>query len=317
MASVDVDISDSVSCAHCGKTANFMCARCGPSVKYCSEACQTQDWPLHQKICGVNSRNPSYVGGSGGAGYDTDMATLSDIETVRSRPLSRYSAAQVINQRRSSVLHSHQRESTIRSQHGGPDNGGDELTEQEKADELRFYVKQIYLIVKPVLGCILLSILWVKISMYSPEYRKSATQVYNENAQSSSSERFLGSLANAAIIVGQIIVMTIVVMVLFKYGCFKILFGFFMLVVTLLLAGMGTLLELSIISALSIPMDYVTLAIGIYNLAIVGVVMVFWSKGPIRVQQAYLTIMSSLMAYSMTSLAEWTTWLLLGLLAIW
>lgn len=34
-------------------------------------------------------------------------------------------------------------------------------------------------------------------------------------------------------------------------------------------------------------------------------------------QQAYLTIMSSLMAYSLTGLAEWTTWLLLGLLSVW
>jgi hypothetical protein len=84
--------------------------------------------------------------------------------------MSRYSAAQVINQRRASMHQTQQRESTLRSQHGDAYDD-DELTEQEKADELRFYVKQIYLIVKPVLGCILLSILWVKISMYSPEYR--------------------------------------------------------------------------------------------------------------------------------------------------
>ncbi|KAI9596038.1 Presenilin-domain-containing protein [Syncephalis fuscata] len=288
-----------------------MCARCGPSVKYCSESCQTQDWPTHQTVCGINNEKHNFTGG-----YDTDMATLSDIETVRSRPMSRYSAAQVINQRRNSVHQTQLRESTILQPNGEEDE--DEMTQEEKADELRFYVKQIYLIVKPVLGCVLLSILWVKLSILS-NYKPagSAGQVYTEANATSGTSRFFGSLANAAIILSQIIVMTIVIFVLYKYGCFKILFGFFMVVVALLLGGMGLLLEMSILDVLSIPMDYFTLSFGLYNFAVVGVVMVMWSKGPIRVQQAYLTIMSSLMAFSLTGLAEWTTWLLLGLLAIW
>ncbi|RKP11064.1 Presenilin-domain-containing protein [Thamnocephalis sphaerospora] len=198
------------------------------------------------------------------------------------------------------------------------------MTEEEKADELRFYVTQIYLIVKPVLGCILLSIFWVKISMSSLNFRRytyrpapSATQVYQFTDTSTTSEKFFGSLANAGIIVGQIIVMTIIIMVLFKYGCFKILFGFFMVVVVLLLGFMGYLLLGGILQVLSIPMDYITLVFGLWNFALVGLISVFWSKGPMKMQQAYLTIMSSLMAYSLTGLAEWTTWLLLGLLSIW
>jgi len=46
-------------------------------------------------------------------------------------------------------------------------------------------------------------------------------------------------------------------------------------------------------------------------------IMVFWSKSPLIMQQIFLTLMSSLMAFSLTGLAEWTTWILLGLLAIW
>lgn len=48
----------------------------------------------------------------------------------------------------------------------------------------------------------------------------------------------------------------------------------------------------------------------------VGLVSIFW-KGPLWLQQCYLTIMSSLMAFSLTGLEQWTTWILLGLLAIW
>ncbi|KAI8140621.1 Presenilin-domain-containing protein [Fennellomyces sp. T-0311] len=54
----------------------------------------------------------------------------------------------------------------------------------------------------------------------------------------------------------------------------------------------------------------------LWNFAVVGLVSIFW-KGPLWLQQGYLTVMSSLMAFSLTGLEEWTTWILLGLLAVW
>ncbi|RUS19419.1 hypothetical protein BC937DRAFT_87531 [Endogone sp. FLAS-F59071] len=59
----------------------------------------------------------------------------------------------------------------------------------------------------------------------------------------------------------------------------------------------------------------------LWNFAVVGLSSVFW-KGPLWLQQSYLTVMSSLMvstgwAFSLTGLEQWTTWMLLGLLAIW
>jgi presenilin 1 len=215
--------------------------------------------------------------------------------------MGRASSAQVVN--------------TIEQQHTD-----EQLSEAEQAEELRFYVQQIYHIVKPVLACILLSIFWVKVANSGKsDYRpaQSATQVYDEHASASFGERFLGSLQNALIIIGQIIVMTIVIACLFKYGKIKILVGFFMFVVAVLLGFMGYLLELNLLSVFYIPMDYITLSIGLWNFTLVGLVMVFWDKSPLKVQQVYLTVMSSLMAFSLTGLAEWTTWILLGLLSVW
>jgi presenilin 1 len=63
-------------------------------------------------------------------------------------------------------------------------------------------------------------------------------------------------------------------------------------------------------------MDCITLSFALWNFAAVGLISVFW-KGPLLLQQTYLTIMSSLMAFSLTNLNSWTTWILLGLLAIW
>lgn len=65
-----------------------------------------------------------------------------------------------------------------------------------------------------------------------------------------------------------------------------------------------------------IPLDYITMVFALWNFAMVGLVSIFW-KGPLWLQQTYLTIMSSLMAFSLTGLEQWTTWILLGLLAIW
>jgi len=89
-----------------------------------------------------------------------------------------------------------------------------------------------------------------------------------------------------------------------------------MVVVLLLLGFMGYLLIMTILQVLQIPMDYVTLSFALWNFAAVGLISVFW-KGPLLLQQTYLTIMSSLMAFSLTNLSSWTTWILLALLAIW
>jgi presenilin 1 len=72
----------------------------------------------------------------------------------------------------------------------------------------------------------------------------------------------------------------------------------------------------NLVQVFFIPLDYITMVFALWNFAMVGLVSIFW-KGPLWLQQCYLTIMSSLMAFSLTGLEQWTTWILLGLLAIW
>lgn len=40
----------------------------------------------------------------------------------------------------------------------------EEEEEEDFADELKFYTQQIYLVIKPVVVCIVLSIFWVKVA---------------------------------------------------------------------------------------------------------------------------------------------------------
>ncbi|KAI8812654.1 hypothetical protein BJ742DRAFT_793224, partial [Cladochytrium replicatum] len=38
-------------CSKCGNPAKFMCSLCNDIVHYCSQECQTADWPSHKLSC--------------------------------------------------------------------------------------------------------------------------------------------------------------------------------------------------------------------------------------------------------------------------
>lgn len=67
-----------------------------------------------------------------------------------------------------------------------------------------------------------------------------------------------------------------------------------MVVVAMLLGFMGYILVLNLIQVLKIPLDFLTMSFALWNFAVTGLISVFW-KGPMWLQQVYLTVMSSLM----------------------
>eukprot|EP01125_Pyxidicula_operculata_P017151 TRINITY_DN597_c5_g1_i1.p1 TRINITY_DN597_c5_g1~~TRINITY_DN597_c5_g1_i1.p1 ORF type:complete len:453 (+),score=130.76 TRINITY_DN597_c5_g1_i1:57-1415(+) len=144
----------------------------------------------------------------------------------------------------------------------------------------------------------------------------SAAMVYNESANDDSSTRFLGSLVNALIFVAMIVVVTVVFVILYKYRCLRIIYGWLLLSTGMMLAGFGGYLSYEIIKAINIPMDYITFGILLWNFAVVGNISIFW-HAPIKVNQAYLIIISVILAVVFTRLPEWTTWTILAAIAIY
>lgn len=106
-----------------------------------------------------------------------------------------------------------------------------QLDEEEYADELRFYIRQIYLVIQPVVICIILSIFWVKVAFSGssdytpvrPSYSIGSPSTSSSSGDtSSSSSTVVSSLTTALLIVGQIIVVTVVIVFLFRKGWIKV-----------------------------------------------------------------------------------------------
>eukprot|EP00002_Diphylleia_rotans_P029800 TRINITY_DN6083_c0_g1_i3.p1 TRINITY_DN6083_c0_g1~~TRINITY_DN6083_c0_g1_i3.p1 ORF type:complete len:352 (-),score=63.15 TRINITY_DN6083_c0_g1_i3:134-1189(-) len=186
----------------------------------------------------------------------------------------------------------------------------------KRKDPIEYFSRHLVAVLVPVSITMILVIFYVRsLNVSTGSTSSSATLVY-EDSEGSDSERLGGAILNALIFVGMIIGVTVVLVILYVYRCTSLIYGWLILSTLSLLGFFGSYLFIEMLDAYNRTIDYYSMAFVAWNFATVGALSIFW-KAPMRLNQAYLIMISSLMAWSFTKLPEWTTWAILAAVAIY
>ena len=144
----------------------------------------------------------------------------------------------------------------------------------------------------------------------------SLVMVYQEQGSDSDATKLGGSLLNAALLVAMFVVITFGMYCLYKYRCMKFIWGYLGLSVGTLLAFFGYQWISQVILKYGVVVDFFTLGIVLFNWTVVGILSVFWRNPPVF-GQFYLVFISSMMAWILAWMPEWTGWAILIALAVY
>lgn len=198
---------------------------------------------------------------------------------------------------------------------------GPRVADSEEEDDeivLKYGAEHVVKLFVPVTLClffVICSLSFVK------SYQESggATLVYtpfNEDQQSNGTKLWM-SIANASIFISVVIVMTIVLIILYKFKCYRIIHGWLAFSSLMLLFFFTYMYISEIFKQFNIVTDMITIVLLLWNFGILGMFCIHW-KGPLFLQQVFLIFSCIQMALIFIKyLPEWTTWVLLALISVW
>jgi len=172
-------------------------------------------------------------------------------------------------------------------------------------------------ILKPV-GITMIFVIWAVKTMADVNSVSGYSSViaYTEQDNDGAGTKLWKSLVNALVVLAAILITTVLFVILYKYRCLKIIYGWLITSSLIMLAAFGGAFFYFVLSAWNIPMDLITYFFLLWNFSVVGILAIFW-HGATKINQGYLIIISGLLAIFFTRLPEWTTFAILAVIALY
>lgn len=210
-------------------------------------------------------------------------------------------------------------------QHAVVDANDDGSQQDSSASDVKYSAQFLVAILQPVCITMMLVVVITRVFDLSsdplapPSSRLVQTTfalAYNEQENDSVQQKAEGSLLNAAYFIGMVVGVTVVLLLLYKYRCMKIIYSYLMFSVFSLLFFTGGVLLGNLILRFNITVDWLTFVFILANFGALGSFAVFFTA-PSIVKQGYLVCVSVIMAWSLSKLPEWTNWTILIALAVY